>query len=388
MDTKTSPPDLSTKAKAPIYITVGPQCAGKTTYLSQIDGNFDVALDNVGFTYTPVTTDVLISDVVTTEGVDMRKYTANYEIVWISLFLLDMCTADDAVRNIMKNIQNPELEPILSTVLHNAAMNRDRMKSPTIDLFNASYRNNNAVNAGITELETILANPALNNRSVSWGNTNLVPKFFRQVLDLAYSHGRPVKFLRWGAEIPFVSLMELYSRNVRRFIESGRYIPLQTMYEFFQRANQLLAVKPKALSTHGVRTPNRINEKACASITSCGASTDHLCRKELSVFSHCQEHALMNHAASVSQQYSSTTSSNSDGHTSGGNEEDEKHVEYVAHLTPAELAKMAGYQLSENGTLGPLSSANAQAGGAALCRNFGSGRCAYGSKCRFRHVKS
>lgn len=39
-----------------LYVTVGPQCAGKTTFLSQIPGAIDVAMDDQKGTYEAVST--------------------------------------------------------------------------------------------------------------------------------------------------------------------------------------------------------------------------------------------------------------------------------------------------------------------------------------------
>jgi hypothetical protein len=71
--------------KAPVYISIGPQCSGKTTYLSALDGVFDISLDNVGSTYQTVDLNIVFDDVIQPRGIDLRKYLDNTEIVWISL---------------------------------------------------------------------------------------------------------------------------------------------------------------------------------------------------------------------------------------------------------------------------------------------------------------
>jgi len=71
--------------KAPIYISIGPQCSGKTTFLSGIDGIVDISLDNVGSTYSSIDINVLFDDVIFPRGIDLRRYSDNAELVWISL---------------------------------------------------------------------------------------------------------------------------------------------------------------------------------------------------------------------------------------------------------------------------------------------------------------
>ena len=45
---------------------------------------------------------------------------------------------------------------------------------------------------------------------------------FRGALEQAESTGRPVRFLRWGYELPRLGLDELSRRNVYRFATTGR----------------------------------------------------------------------------------------------------------------------------------------------------------------------
>ena len=47
---------------------------------------------------------------------------------------------------------------------------------------------------------------------------------FRGALEQAELTGRPVRFLRWGYELPVLSLEELSKRSVRRFASTGRYV--------------------------------------------------------------------------------------------------------------------------------------------------------------------
>lgn len=47
---------------------------------------------------------------------------------------------------------------------------------------------------------------------------------FRGALEQAEITGRPVRFLRWGYELPVLSLEELSRRNVCRFASTGRCV--------------------------------------------------------------------------------------------------------------------------------------------------------------------
>ena len=57
---------------------------------------------------------------------------------------------------------------------------------------------------------------------------------FRGALEQAELTGRPVRFVRWGHELPHLSLEELSRRNVYRFASTGRSDPISLSYEISQ----------------------------------------------------------------------------------------------------------------------------------------------------------
>jgi hypothetical protein len=260
------------------------------------------------------------------------------------------------------------------------------------------------VSVGLQQLESALSDPERDSLPLSWGNTNLVPKFYRCVLDLAHRYGRPVRFVRWGAELPAVPLTELYLRNIRRFLSTGRYIPLQTISEFLGRANTLLHLREDKASAGGgadgnsKRRPGRQSAKAPAQAMAS------------SVFMAADVTPSV-----VSSSFSSSTSSsappvlgNGDGAavpaevgvalpvpaveaaaveaaSSSGLVQDTPAavVDTVAPAT--ELAILAGYRIDEAGMLDPVPNWDAM-GDRQLCRMFLSGNCVFGTKCRYAHV--
>ena len=52
--------------------------------------------------------------------------------------------------------------------------------------------------------------------------THVKARDYRGALEQAELTGRPVRFLRWGYELPVLRLGELSRRNVRRFASTGR----------------------------------------------------------------------------------------------------------------------------------------------------------------------
>ena len=78
---------------APLLITVGPQCCGKTTYLSSLSGSvLDIAMDNMPCAYSSVDINQILGDIITPYGINMSLHSANAELVWVLLLFKDVCT--------------------------------------------------------------------------------------------------------------------------------------------------------------------------------------------------------------------------------------------------------------------------------------------------------
>lgn len=355
-----------------------------------------------------------------------------------------MCTVNDAVTNIGRKLRPPELVSVLQEVLmamttemgvttsgdNNDSGSRGEagggtvhvpatpvvMTSPTVDLFNVAFRNNYAVNLGLQQLETALDDPELDHMPLSWGNTNLVPKFYRGVLDLAYRYQRPVKFIRWGKELPSVSLTELYTRNIRRFLACGRYVPLQTMSEFLSRANTLLHVDPGVGLPMSKRGHATIAPVAAATPVPAAFPIDTAAKPPFAavdagvdtVFTSVdQELDSRTETAAPPSSFSSSSSLVSASSSSSP-------LNYSAAIfvpatavavpvcapvpaspvpvaraitvaEPEELAILAGYRVDSSGMLDPVPNWN-KIGEKQLCRNFLFGSCVHGKRCRYAHV--
>eukprot|EP01034_Spumella_vulgaris_P022411 gene22411-28535_t len=78
----------------------------------------------------------------------------------------------------------------------------------------------------------------LNSNLICWGNTNLSPDFYKETLSFAAKNSRVVRFIRWGQEIPAVSLKELAERNVKRFLSTGRYASISKLALFHLHAEK------------------------------------------------------------------------------------------------------------------------------------------------------
>ena len=72
------------------------------------------------------------------------------------------------------------------------------------------------------------------------GNTNTRVGNYRPSLFAAEKSERPVTFIRWSIELPRVSIIELYRRNLRRFAATGKFVPLMSILIQMERCDNLL----------------------------------------------------------------------------------------------------------------------------------------------------
>ena len=75
---------------------------------------------------------------------------------------------------------------------------------------------------------------------ICFGNTNTVIGHFEVALDIAYRTKRPVQFARFKSELADIPLKELFRRNMRRFAETGKYIPLHAIIRQIEQSEDIL----------------------------------------------------------------------------------------------------------------------------------------------------
>ena len=133
----------------------------------------------------------------------------------------------------------------------------------TIDLFvvDALFRNGIADNVSSPQTEDLTGieraiqslRSSPQNFTVAWGNTNSKPSDYRAALEVAQQHQRPVYFCIFNAlndssiqessnlfDIPYVGFIDLVTRNLNRFLQTGRYIPSKAMWDTSKRVQQLV----------------------------------------------------------------------------------------------------------------------------------------------------
>lgn len=257
-----------------VYITIGPQCSGKTTLLRQFaarDGVElqDIALDDHPEVYHRLPASTVAAAITEPAEAAGGELSRKLYCVRISerlrseeqrefcLVVARLCgrldqqafaaalrsqaskgdaRAADAVNELYKIVERA----VAPAATHEGACWPMAADAP-VDLFVREALFPKAVRAQQARFERLCSVSGARAQSVAWGNTNLAPRDYTSALTAAAQAQRPVVFVRWGHELPKVSLTELLRRNVVRVCATGRYIPAAVMATFLQRADALMA---------------------------------------------------------------------------------------------------------------------------------------------------
>lgn len=257
---------------SPLYITVGPPCSGKTTWLRE-NKIQDIAIDDQPNVYHPLPWTFFAFD----HCVDKDN-------------LLDHTIAGKTVRDRLHDQEQQELRTVcaaftgkvnpqrlqveleeqfakdprrkdklaLAAVIAFAASNLPKTSQPfpkTVDLFCSEALFSptgddpplTAIERAYRKLEAVPTT-----QPVAWGNTNLrIDSDYKRALEMAYAQHRPVHFvvfdtatqicvlnptsIRYNKHDVDFCLDELMTRNLKRLITTGRYIPVTVLNDMLKR---------------------------------------------------------------------------------------------------------------------------------------------------------
>jgi hypothetical protein len=264
-----------------MFISIGPQCAGKTTVLSRQPNMVDVNFDDQQFTYSPVPLkhfmrllradqppvfddSLMPSDRRIVFEVSMRDRLRNsrevseffpilaffshipgnsYNAPGATTMGTDSPNFDDFIDACAPFLEDEHQRAVgdaaLLQVFAAAAMkvhaSGARVTTRAYDVFIQESRS-----MSVSQAEKKLDSAAATHVGpVAWGNTNLNRGTVQAALRIAYENKRPVRFLCWGRDLPAVPLEELMVRNLRRFLATGRFIPCKTLARYYSDANTL-----------------------------------------------------------------------------------------------------------------------------------------------------
>jgi hypothetical protein len=285
---------LTMAVKPPIYITIGPQCSGKTTMLSKLQQELmndptgtpihDVALDNQRGVYVPVncdyflrrSTDRLLHKRIQGKTIGDRIHGSDNDELRCVLQrchgLLSERQFQDSIANLYRtysleaskvNDSNNSINDYDAIGQELVAAVKDVLakveeRPPTIQLFivESLFRPHPQTNmTGVDAAQKELVEKARTTTlPLSWGNTNTRPREYKVALDAAQQSGRQVYFLVYaekmttnGVFLPPTSLGILLRRNVKRLLQSGKYVPAKAIVEATERVESLVTMARREL---------------------------------------------------------------------------------------------------------------------------------------------
>jgi len=233
------------KRRAPLYITVGPQCAGKTTVLSKIlkdggSGGEDVSIDDQKGVYVTIPTqfaysinpmhnnnkDTIIKQrllphnpiIHGTTLIDRCLHPSQYELFLVFQRLSNKISAAD-FRHALKNCipapfaiptqdQRDELIGCVEETLVRSSTTATTtagcsfvFQSSNIDLFVAdAIFKGGGLQSAQAQLSQHCSSSSHHQQPVAWGNTNTRPREYETALQCAEYNQRPVYFIVFGKE--------------------------------------------------------------------------------------------------------------------------------------------------------------------------------------------
>ena len=320
---------------APLYVTIGPQCVGKTSHLNRhLDEVADISIDDQKGVYHPVPIDVFINPDVETGNLcqELKLYNKTVKERL-------NCPTQVEMRLILKHFIDNDAEiPSKLSLLRNQFSNiakKYASNNPSIPYSKLSYNDNvlddlmcaiksfhsaegSSVQSNNPEIqfkgpnnsvdlfvqEAIFSPPAsaldqakkllglppnkpyksLQNRdykkvAISWGNTNLRPTDYTCALEIAQKDERPVHFIVYQSfaynpvdekderpftfrqipfELPYLSRVDLFRRNIIRLCATGRYINVKAIdFAIHQCRKMLWAAHNEIISSSNSIKPGK-----------------------------------------------------------------------------------------------------------------------------------
>jgi hypothetical protein len=272
---------------APLYITIGPQCCGKSTFLKKLEGGKikDVSLDDQPDVYVSVPTNVFlgcITDKYPTDADSLKLMQQVYQGKSIQErirndndelgLILQRWSGDISPEEFHMAIQAlytsrelplevaEQLVVVVETYMkRKKADSKPRSLPKAVDVFileSLFLPHPNTQQSAIQRAqEELRMTPK--HIPIAWGNTNSKSRDYSEALEIAFQFRRPVRFVLClpfidGGEVaaiesplitlPWISLSDLLRRNLKRLKKTGRYIPAFSIADCCKRVESLVTI--------------------------------------------------------------------------------------------------------------------------------------------------
>eukprot|EP00535_Pseudo-nitzschia_heimii_P010005 CAMPEP_0197179422 /NCGR_PEP_ID=MMETSP1423-20130617/4376_1 /TAXON_ID=476441 /ORGANISM="Pseudo-nitzschia heimii, Strain UNC1101" /LENGTH=447 /DNA_ID=CAMNT_0042629333 /DNA_START=346 /DNA_END=1686 /DNA_ORIENTATION=+ len=301
----------ATTDAAPVYITIGPQCCGKSSFLKEFKENTikDISLDDQRDVYVPIQTETFLhaydakaaDDDADDKQVKLlqrvyhgktlaERIRENIELILILRRWNDDSTAADFERRIKSYYEERKYSESVALKLIEAVeeflSNKPSLPKRTdVFVLESLFKPHPEIGQSAIKRSYEELRETPRHIPVAWGNTNSKTKDYEKVLEICHQKRRPLHFIvchptcsRQGASdadneselltLPWLPFEELLKRNLNRLQSQGRFVPSNAIADCCQRVTALIPVNiAKSGST---QARNKIVEEHLVAIATGG----------------------------------------------------------------------------------------------------------------------
>jgi len=277
-------PDDALTSAAPLYISIGPPCSGKTTYLRQLKESHkvsppivDISIDDQPDVYVPVPTSCfltngtdsyrgLLAQVYQGKSLQQRVETDNTELCLVLQRWAEELSPQNFAIGIIQYYQlihqqrnekradgeDSSVPPfntsdafevakaLISAVERFVATSPPLPNVTQVFVLESIFRRHPETGRTAIQLAHHILQRTAPHVPVAWGNTNSKPRDFQQALEVACQRRRPVYFCLYGDVLPRQSFSTLLMRGLNRLAETGKYVPAHAVSDCEKRVVKLV----------------------------------------------------------------------------------------------------------------------------------------------------
>mmetsp|Transcript_16377 Transcript_16377/g.33476 ORF Transcript_16377/g.33476 Transcript_16377/m.33476 type:complete len:528 (-) Transcript_16377:61-1644(-) len=264
---------------APLYITIGPQCCGKSSFLRKYKGGKikDICLDDQKDVYVPISTETFLSAYEDSDAggkFDDKAQSVLQQVYQgktllerirenIELMLIlrrwngDLSPSDfaDRIRSFYqkRNFKTGTAETLITAVEGFLSTEQELPQETDVFVLESLFKPHPETRKSAIQRAHEELRKTPRHIPVAWGNTNGKARDYEQALEICHQLSRPVRFVlshpgygNRGVDnssddesklltLPWVSLEDLLKRNLHRLQKEGRFIPAFAIADLYQR---------------------------------------------------------------------------------------------------------------------------------------------------------
>ncbi|VEU45030.1 unnamed protein product [Pseudo-nitzschia multistriata] len=272
-----------TSSAAPMYITVGPQCCGKSSFLRDHEGGKikDICLDDQRDVYVPISTELFLraydekdnrGSLEEPESILHQVYQGktllerireNIELILILRRWNGDSSASDFDRRIRsyyqeRNLKTSVADALIATVEDFLSTNPELPREVDVFVLESLFKSHPETRQSAIQKAYEELRKTPKHIPVAWGNTNAKPRDYEQALEICHQTRRPVRFVLCHPEcskgtdddssknestmltLPWLSLESLLKRNLHRLGTEGRFIPSNSIADCRERVATMI----------------------------------------------------------------------------------------------------------------------------------------------------